>query len=82
MRRGIASSTPRYADVTPEVTEGVEEDREIEGIEELTGDLSLEDSRNIPTSYRTFMEQIGHKYKFAQPKHYLGETVRLLVDVW
>lgn len=75
-RRGLISSVPRRAE-PPSAT----------SVEQATGDTVDEDNefRDMmtqqrgndtgPSSYRQFLEEMGHKYKFASPQLWLGNKV-------
>lgn len=73
-RRGIASSLSRRAE-SPAAFEETSNETTDE-------DLLLQpdaDSSAGPASYREFMEKIGHRFQYASPLAYLGDTVEFVL---
>ena len=71
--RPISSSVPRRAESSSPTTFDTEEEPNDED-----GDLEedmLTQRDGGPASYRQFLEEIGHKYKFASPQLWLGDKV-------
>lgn len=77
--RWIASSPPhKYAGPPGPIlaeNEFSDVDEDLLSDPELTGETAG-DSK--PTSYRDFMQNIGSKFRYAEPLTYLGETVEFV----
>ena len=69
--RPITSSVHRRAEFSsPE-----EQEQEPYDDEQERGDVLTERDTVGPASYRQFLEEIGHRYRFASPQKWLGNSV-------
>ncbi|KAJ3507914.1 hypothetical protein NLJ89_g6037 [Agrocybe chaxingu] len=69
-KRSIVSSLPHRNEASVE-SEATGTEMDFEEMDDLMGSPQSEGSE--PANYREFMEKIGYKYRYASPKHYLGE---------
>ncbi|CAA7268041.1 unnamed protein product [Cyclocybe aegerita] len=69
-KRTIVSSLPRRNEANVE-SEATGTEMDFEDMDDLMGSPQSEGSE--PANYREFMEKIGHKYRYASPRRYLGE---------
>lgn len=77
--RGFISSAPRYAKPPSSTALDVGEQASNDAVDEDTASFSemmtQQQAGSGPASYRQFLEEIGHKYKFASPQLWLGNNV-------
>jgi len=69
--RSIAASASRHASEAPPTDEAVES----ESFGNVAAEPMAEEGGETPRSYRQFLQQIGHQYRYASGKSWLGGDV-------
>ena len=70
-RRSIAASASRHASEAAPTDEAVGS----ESFGNVAAEPMAEEGGETPRSYRHFLQQIGHQYRYARPRSWLGGDV-------